>query len=303
MRLESGIDFLSFTLKQGGMQRAYSILGVTPEPLRHKDTGLYGYKFSHVCAGVTLLYSPDRPDVHIQISGSGCQYYGDRILSMVPSDPNQAHVARCDVRCDVLGGSLSVEEIWGYLRRRNYVGSCRTIMSIHSIESDVYAGASVYLGARSSDVRLRIYDKAAEQKTSLDPRRWVRFEFQFRNDAANYAYHDAKLRNESECFLNFLHKTVRLTEKSKDTVTSTNTSMLKTLDKWEKTFGYKIKVVYHSMRKSSTLHGLMSHVRNTGAILKVLRSCLHDFDEMIHGFADDAVLKEHHMQLAYELRA
>lgn len=300
MRLETGIDFLSFTLKTGGIQRAIQILGETPEPLIAKERGLYGYKFSLVCPGVTVLHSPgERSDVHVQLSGTACAFYQDKLLSMVPEDAN---VSRCDVRCDVLGGLMSVEEIWGYLRRRCYSGSARTINLCHSLKSDEYAGATIYLGASASDVRLRMYDKGAETGTSKNPRQWVRFEFQLRNESAAWGYWDCVKRSEAECFLNFLHRTIRLTARPKESVSKANVNRLLTHDRWSKTFGHKIKVVYHSCRKMASFQGMMRHIKNTGAILKVLRSVCSDFEDILHSIADMGTLKEHHMLLAHELR-
>lgn len=300
MRLETGIDYLSFTLKTGGLQRAIQLLGDTPEPLQAKERGLYGYKFSLSCPGVTILHTPnERNDVHIQITGTGCVHYGERLLSMVPEDAN---ISRCDVRCDVLGGLMSVEEIWGYLQRRCYVGNARTINLIFSVKSDEYAGATIYLGAKTSDVRLRMYDKGAESGTTKNPRQWVRFEFQLRNESASWGYWDCIKRNETECFLNFLHKTIRLTARPNTSVSEAHRCRLLSHDRWVKTFGHKMKVIYHSSCKMASFQGMMKHIQNCGAILKVLRSIRPDFDDILHLIADKGKLKEHHMLLAHELR-
>jgi hypothetical protein len=56
--------------------------------------------------------------------------------------------------------------------------------SCQHIESVRAAGRTLYLGSPQSDCRLRVYDKAAEQKVE---RPWLRVEFQIRKERADAA--------------------------------------------------------------------------------------------------------------------
>jgi len=300
LRLEMGIDFLSFTLHNGGLPLAFKTLRNPPENLQPRDKGLYGYKFSFVCPGVTVLYSPDRPEVHIQLTSLACRYYGSKLTEMVPPD---AVVTRCDLRCDVFNGLLSVDEIWGLLRQGNYVSTFRSIVSITRIESDEYAGGTVYLGAPSSDVRLRIYDKGHEQKTTKNPLQWVRYEFQFRGDASRCVFAGITETNEAEQFLGLLHKTIRLTTETR-IGKEHNANRLPTLEKWFDTFACRIKkVFYRPYAKSPRFDSMMNYIRNAGSMLNVIRKARPDFEDMLHHFADikEGKLKDHHLQLLTEL--
>jgi hypothetical protein len=297
LKLETGIDYLAFTLKTGHLPRAFELLGTTPEPLQAVEKGLYGYTFSFRCPGVTVLYSGGRGDVHIQLTGSACNFYGEKLLTMVPSD---AHVSRCDLRCDVYNGFLTVDEVWGCLRQGYYSGNSRTVALVSSIKSGEYAGSTVYLGAKTSAVRLRIYDKGAESGTSKNPRRWIRYEFQARNDAAAFVYSHCQEESEESAFLNFLHKTVRLTTRPRSSVDSKKTDRLVTLPRWLRMWGCRIKTVYHSCRKTPTYQGMMKHVKNAGAILRAIRGLREDFDDIVHSICDAAVLKPRHLQFMHD---
>jgi len=57
-------------------------------------------------------------------------------------------------------------------------------------------GCTAYIGSRKSEKFLRIYDKAAEQ--GLKDRKWVRFELEFKSDAAKAAAHHFGLLGDAE---------------------------------------------------------------------------------------------------------
>lgn len=94
-------------------------------------------------------------------------------LSVTP----KCHISRLDVACDVFDSEdFTVSKIWDFVRRRKYV--CKSKRVVHGEGDEEW----IYFGSAASDRRLRIYNKALEQ--GIPDQKWVRAEFQLRNDNA-----------------------------------------------------------------------------------------------------------------------
>lgn len=89
------------------------------------------------------------------------------------------HISRVDLACDLLDDErITVPFLQGYVRQNKFI--CKS--NYHSCVDGNHEQA-IYFGSPRSDRRLRIYDKALEQDLQ-DGTKWVRFEFQLRNDNA-----------------------------------------------------------------------------------------------------------------------
>lgn len=89
------------------------------------------------------------------------------------------HISRLDVACDWLNEErITVQKVQSYVMKNKFL--CKS--NYHSCVVGNYENA-VYFGSPRSDRRLRVYDKAQEQNLE-DGQKWVRFEFQLRNDNA-----------------------------------------------------------------------------------------------------------------------
>lgn len=91
------------------------------------------------------------------------------------------NITRLDIAFDDHTGVLDIEEICEDTRRDNYVSKSRKGRVIYGVGED--EGDSVEIGSRSSEILIRIYDKAAERGFT-DGRHWVRAELQIRRDRA-----------------------------------------------------------------------------------------------------------------------
>lgn len=140
-------------------------------------------------------------EVCLDASGSGCRmieelnknwdWYGflstfhDAITKpMKDTEANyRVHISRMDIACDLLDDErITIPFLQDYIIKNKYI--CKS--DYHSCVIGNYE-MSVYLGSPRSNRRLRIYDKALEQGEQ-DKKKWVRFEFQLRNESATAYY-------------------------------------------------------------------------------------------------------------------
>lgn len=150
------------------------------ESFSETGRGMNGYKCLHEgLYGVKLMYTPDKPDVHVIIPGEACEQIGFRRLFGL-FRMKQFRCSRFDWAIDVdLSRMPSVEDIGMMFikqpeRVRTHVPysndpdqrSRRLILSP--------GGSTAYLGSPESEVMLRVYDR----------RRVGRFELQVMGDAA-----------------------------------------------------------------------------------------------------------------------
>lgn len=88
-------------------------------------------------------------------------------------------LTRIDIAADDFQGILDMEIISGKVQRGEVRTRLHKRTEYRSIDGT--AGHTVYLGAPSSNVRIRIYDKAAQQQTAFP---WIRTEMVLRHEAA-----------------------------------------------------------------------------------------------------------------------
>lgn len=88
------------------------------------------------------------------------------------------HIARLDIACDLLNSeNITMSKLFNSITKKRY-----TCKSYYYDLVKGTSGETIYLGSPRSERRLRIYDKAKEQ--GRDDIKWIRFEFQLRNDNA-----------------------------------------------------------------------------------------------------------------------
>ena len=135
------------------------------------------------------------------MSGRGCRTFeaesGCSMLDLIKSvvglqQLGKAHIARCDVAFDDVSGVLPLDIIYKKVSERwtheKIAGDklYEYVSPLRSYNAQITnKGITVYIGSETSDLLIRFYDKACEQK--LDIPHWVRLEMQLRNDHAyNY---------------------------------------------------------------------------------------------------------------------
>lgn len=152
----------------------------------------YGYQYCIFYGGLKVHYNREKntgdiTDTLLDMSGTGCRtaeeltdhkidwfevvhHYDKEIRS------HDVHIARLDIACDVLDDTVDLAKLKRYTYRDQYVCRSKSAPVIMSKGEEC-----IIFGSGSSDRRLRIYDKALEQKIEG---KWTRLEFQLRNDSA-----------------------------------------------------------------------------------------------------------------------
>ena len=156
---------------------------------------------------IFVCYEPRENDffrdmgVCVSMSGNGCRTF-ETMSRLAPGNPagkqggtslaflelfrrlavdETANVSRLDIACDDREGFLNMEEIVEKVQA-NEINSRMTKRSvIVSFDGTQRSGSTIYLGAPSSDFRVRIYDKALEE--GVDGH-WIRVELVMRHKNA-----------------------------------------------------------------------------------------------------------------------
>lgn len=206
MKCQVLIDWLTFSVKKDNPNEVIrEYLGLDPDLFRDAGYGLLGYnkvlRFSDIC----VCYEPRQNDyfknmgVCVSMSGNGCRTFETMsrlgakdkkegqsvafpaLFPLLAADET-ANVSRIDIACDDREGYLDMDQIIDKTRS-NEINSRMMKRTINfSLDGIKRAGATVYIGAPTSDFRVRIYDKALEQ--GVDGH-WVRVELVMRSANAN----------------------------------------------------------------------------------------------------------------------
>lgn len=205
MKCQVLVDWLTFSVKEQDPAKVIrEYLGLDPELFQDAGYGLLGYnrvlRFSDIC----VCYEPRENDffrdmgVCVSMSGNGCRAFETMskltqagqdsvfptLFQLLAADET-ANVSRIDIACDDREGFLNMEEIVEKVQA-NEINSRMTKRSvIVSFDGTQRSGSTIYLGAPSSDFRVRIYDKALEE--GVDGH-WIRVELVMRHkNAAAFA--------------------------------------------------------------------------------------------------------------------
>ncbi len=201
MKCQVLVDWLTFSVKEQDPAKVIrEYLGLDPELFQDAGYGLLGYnrvlRFSDIC----VCYEPRENDffrdmgVCVSMSGNGCRAFETMskltqagqdsvfptLFQLLAADET-ANVSRIDIACDDRKGFLNMEEIVEKVQA-NEINSRMTKRSvIVSFDGTQRSGSTIYLGAPSSDFRVRIYDKALEE--GVDGH-WIRVELVMRHKNA-----------------------------------------------------------------------------------------------------------------------
>uniref|UniRef100_UPI0025AA2300 replication initiation factor domain-containing protein n=1 Tax=Phocaeicola sartorii TaxID=671267 RepID=UPI0025AA2300 len=201
MKCQVLVDWLTFSVKEKDPAIVIAeYLGMEPELFQDAGYGLLGYnrvlRFSDICVcyeGRENRFFKDM-GVCVSMSGNGCRTFEtmskltrDKGTSPFPvlfqhlRADESANVSRIDIACDDQDGYLNMEQIVEKVQT-NELNSRMTRRSvIVSYDGTWRSGSTVYIGAPSSDFRIRIYDKALEEGVEGH---WVRVELVMRQKNA-----------------------------------------------------------------------------------------------------------------------
>lgn len=196
------VDYLSFSIARGQFTQyeerdhddlflaLCQLLALDPELFEERG-GYHGYTVSYWYNGITLAYGGCNETVHVNMSGSGCRVFEslrsghnwEHWIRQLRKVYSSWHCSRIDIAADTVG-DLDIHTLQNWTDRGWYKSQWRTYLVQRG-----NAENSIIWGSPKSDFRLRIYDKTLERRRQVDdpdevPEKWVRCEFQMRNDAA-----------------------------------------------------------------------------------------------------------------------
>ena len=201
------IDWLQFTLlKDDGLQVVFRILRLNPADFERLDKGGLGYKDQLINNNVRLYFNGNQGmGINTSISGKGCRYMesqGINLWSLVFRLARSAriNITRLDLALDT--EIKLIDKIRQSIDKKKYIAKSRSISYICKSGKDSTRTETIYLGSRSSDLMIRIYDKAVEQ--GLEGTDWERWEIVLKKDKIREAIPLLK-KDISQTFKNILY--------------------------------------------------------------------------------------------------
>ena len=182
------IDWLTATSHIDSVDGIKTLLGMDGPGItwETKEAYMNGYPMRQMYGGVNILYG-GREDmgVCLTMSGQGCRTFetyghGDWFgLLGTFITPDYYNLTRLDLAFDDHTGILDINRLLDDTDDHYYVSRSRWWKVEYGSE-----GTSIYHGSPKSDVRFRIYDKAAERGLH-DGSHWIRVEMQLRDKLAS----------------------------------------------------------------------------------------------------------------------
>lgn len=219
------IDWLTVTFKSDTVTSVIAMLGLDHDLFVEKQSFTNGYPLDTFFSNIHIWSGADDPQYYkgsynkqgkwitpemkarndmgvcLNLSGQGCRAFEEHskvgwfelIKRIFQHD---GHITRLDLAYDDHMGVIDIHRFAVDIRDRNYRSKAKTAQIIWSDdqERDIQ-GISVYIGKRSSDVLIRVYDKAAERGYDAS-KHWIRVELQLRDERAREAM-KALFRKES----------------------------------------------------------------------------------------------------------
>lgn len=179
------IDWLQFTLLvDDGLEIIFRILKLNPADFERLDKGGLGYKDQLINNNVRLYFNGNKGmGICTSISGKGCRYMesqGIDLWSLVFRLARSAriNITRIDLALDT--DVKLIDKIRQKIDKKEYISKSRSISYICKSGSTSTRTETIYIGSRSSDLMIRIYDKAVEQ--GIDEIDWERWEIVLKKD-------------------------------------------------------------------------------------------------------------------------
>lgn len=258
--MELIIDWLSFTLTGYKVQEMIQFLGLEQIPLWTRSRGKRGYALQWSFGNIYINFTGS--SCWVEMSGGGCRQFEqltnvDWVPFLQKLKAINANITRLDVAYDDKDGTLDVRQIAEDTKLGNYVGYLRkkTVMISGDRDADK-EGVCCTFGSKTSEVLIRIYDKAAEQRVSGP---WVRVELQMRHDRANAFVELLQKKTIEEAYLGAVRNYLRFTEPSKDS----NLSRRPMRAYWSAFLGSAENIsLAQSNNDEATIESVLSYVRD-----------------------------------------
>ncbi len=209
------IDWLQFTLlRDDGLGIVFKILRLNPADFERLDKGGLGYKDQLINNNVRIYYNGNLGmGINTSISGKGCRFMesqGINLWSLVfrLTQSAKINITRLDLALDT--DIKLIDRVRQNIDKKKYIAKSRSISYICKSGKDSTRTETVYLGSRSSDLMIRIYDKAVEQ--GLEEVDWERWEIVLKKNKIKEAIPLLK-KDISQTFRNILYTYFRPLQK------------------------------------------------------------------------------------------
>ena len=206
------IDWLTVTLHGYTVLEVQELLGLSPTQFTWTVSRVFrnGYPMQTTFNNINIRWGADRAEfytsddkktaeqkvridmgISLDMTGQGCRTFesyghGDwfKLLAALCNDDRRCKFTRLDLAFDDHTGILNMKRMRYDLEDRNFVfrGKNTGYQWSDDIEENIQ-GMTLYVGAKSSPVLIRIYDKAAERGFDHSLH-WIRVEQRLRDDRA-----------------------------------------------------------------------------------------------------------------------
>ena len=189
------IDWFAMSFRQEGITPFDIIehIGIMENIPFRELPGRYCYKHRLSFGHINIYYDHYKADCNfpmLEMSGQGCREFEtfskksfDDLFEMAKDEKNY-HITRLDVAYDDHSGILDIKKIMLDGHMMNFVSRCEIIDLHERITKQKHLrGYSIMTGTKSSDIYMRIYDKAIERGFD-DGRHWIRCELVLKQQRA-----------------------------------------------------------------------------------------------------------------------
>lgn len=277
------VDWLQFTLlKDDGLQIVFRILRLNPADFERLDKGGLGYKDQLINNNVRIYFNGNQGmGINTSISGQGCRFMesqGIDLWSLVfrLAQSARINITRLDLALDT--DIKLIDKIRSSIDSKKYISKSRSISYICKSGKDSTRTETIYIGSRSSDLMIRIYDKAIEQ--GLEEQDWERWEIVLKKEKIIEAIPLLK-KGISQTFKNILYTYFRPIKKIES-----NKSRSKVESWYLKFLGKVEKISLYRDPAQKTIEDKWNWVEKQVAPTLALLSLAFDNTEFLAGIAN-----------------
>lgn len=276
------IDWLQFTLLiDDGLEIVFRILKLNPADFEKLDKGGLGYKDQLINNNVRIYYNGNiGMGINTSISGKGCRYMesqGINLWSLLFRLARSAkiNITRLDLALDT--DIKLIDKIRANIDNKKYISKSRSISYICKSGKESTRTETIYIGSRSSDLMIRIYDKAVEQ--GIEDINWERWEIVLKKDKIREAIPLLK-KDISQTFRDILYTYFRPIQKIES-----NKSRSKVESWYMKFLGQVEKVSLYREPTQKTIEDKWAWVEKQVAPTLSLLALAFDNTEFLSGLA------------------
>lgn len=269
------IDYMSFTLPEDVDlgHEVERLFGIPFDKFTEAPLGRSGYRTRFEYGNIDILTNGGsvRMGHNITLKGTACHRY-QRCLREVVGHVFAigGHFTRCDLAIDDFQGALDMDVIRQAVISGLVTANFRKVREYNERErkTGMLTGRGAYFGSRKSDVFIRIYDKALEQKVDYH---WVRVELEMKGSKADAAMKLVQTKEIGAVARGILNSRLSFRDKNNDG----NRSRWP-VSSWWKLFissVEKLQLVADSRESASQESRLVSFFQNSATFAELVDNC------------------------------